>query len=126
MAMSSADSPDTTSSQFDERAAKALTESLSVLDAQTFNHLRNEEFLVVSPTGTYTVDAIAETCTCPDALHRAPEQGCKHLQRVAFARGERPIPGWVDVEAIDSGLGQHLSASPLIATADGRTEVFER
>ncbi len=32
----------------------------------------------------------------------------------------------VDVEAIDSGLGQHLSASPLIATADGRTEVFER
>ena len=125
--MSKADMGDTaTSPQFDERAAKALTESLSVLDSRTFNHLRNEEFLVVSPTGTYTVDAIAETCTCPDALHRAPEQGCKHLQRVAFARGERPIPGWVDVEAIDSGLGQHVSASPLIATADGRTEVFER
>jgi len=125
--MSKADMGDTaTSPQFDERAAKALTESLSVLDSRTFNQLRNEEFLVVSPTGTYTVGAIAETCTCPDALHRAPEQGCKHLQRVAFARGERPIPGWVDVEAIDSGLGQHLSASPLIATADGRTEVFER
>jgi len=31
----------------------------------------------------------------------------------------------IDVEAIDGGLGQHLSADPRIATADGRTEVPE-
>jgi hypothetical protein len=113
------------SSDFSERAAKALTESMTVLDARTFGDLRNEEFLVVSPTGTYHVDAIAETCTCPDALHRAPDEGCKHRLRVAMARGEQPIPGWVDRSAIDEQLGQHLSASPRIATADGRTEVFE-
>ncbi|RLM60005.1 hypothetical protein DVK07_19985, partial [Halorubrum sp. Atlit-26R] len=71
------------------------------------------------------VDAIADTCDCPDALHRAPDGGCKHRLRVALARGERPIPGWVDRSAIDEQLGQHLSASPLIATADGGTEVFE-
>jgi hypothetical protein len=124
--MSKADAGDTaTSPRFDERAAKALTESMSVLDNRTFGDLRNEEFLVVTPTGTYHVDAIAETCDCPDALHRAPDEGCKHRLRVAMARGERPIPEWVDVEAIDDGLGQHLSADPRIATADGRTEVFE-
>jgi hypothetical protein len=124
--MSKADAGDTaTSPRFDERAAKALTESMSVLDNRTFGDLRNEEFLVVTPTGTYHVDAIAETCDCPDALHRAPDEGCKHRLRVAMARGERPIPGWVDVEAIDDGLGQHLSADPRIATADGRTEVLE-
>jgi len=33
-----------------------------------------------------------------------------------------PVPGSL---AIDDGLGQHLSADPRIATADGRTEVFE-
>ncbi|EMA69152.1 hypothetical protein C461_03217 [Halorubrum aidingense JCM 13560] len=124
--MSKADTGDTAPSQrFDERAAKALTESMSVLDARTFSDLRDEEFLVVTPTGTYTVDAIAETCTCPDALHRAPDEGCKHQLRVAMARGERPIPGWVDCSAIDDGLGQHLSADPRIVTADGWTEVLD-
>ena len=29
------------------------------------------------------------------------------------------------VETVDDGLGQHLSADPRIATADGRTEVLE-
>ncbi|CAL92432.1 hypothetical protein BJ1_gp10 [Halorubrum virus BJ1] len=111
--------------RFEGRAAKALTESMTVLDNQTFNELRDEEFLVVSPTGTYTVDAIAETCDCPDALHRAPDEGCKHRLRVAFARGERPIPGWVIRSAIDEDLGQHLAADPLIVNMQGRTEVLD-
>ena len=110
---------------FDERAAKALTEPMSVLDNRLDHNLRNEQFLVVTPTGTYTVDAIAESCGCPDALHRAPDDGCKHVLRVALARGQRVIPAWVDVDAIDEQLGQHLAASPRIATADGRTEVLD-
>lgn len=113
-----------TAGRFSERAAKALTESMTVLDHRTFVELRNEEFLVVSSTGTYTVDTIADTCDCPDALHRAPDEGCKHRLRVALARGEQPIPGWVDRSAIDPQLGQHLAASPRIATSDGGTEVF--
>ena len=113
-----------TAGRFSERAAKALTESMTVLDHRTFVELRNEEFLVVSSTGTYTVDTIADTCDCPDALHRAPDEGCKHRLRVALARGEQPIPGWVDRSAIDPQLGQHLAASPRIVTSDGGTEVF--
>lgn len=108
---------------FGERAAKALYESMSVLDNQTFSDLRDEVFLVVTPTGTYEVDMVAESCDCPDALHRGAR--CKHQRRVSYARGSVPIPGWVDRTAIDEQLGQHLAASPRIATADGRTEVFE-
>jgi len=126
--MSKADSVDSALSpgEFPERAARALTESMTVLDDRLDKDLRDEEFAVVTPTGTYTVDAIAETCDCPDALHRAPDGGCKHIWRVTLARGHRPIPAWIDDRsAIDPQLGQHLSASPRIATADGRTEVFE-
>ena len=107
---------------FDERAARALTETMSVLDGRLDDDLRDEEFLVVTPTGTYRVDAIAETCDCPDALHRGAR--CKHQRRVDYARGAVPIPGWVNRSAIDDDLGQHLSASPRIATPDGQTEVL--
>ena len=124
--MSKAEAVDATTGPgtFDERAAKALTEAMTVLDNALDHDLRDEEFLVVTPTGTYTVDAIAETCDCPDALHRGVR--CKHQRRVDYARGAVPIPGWVDRSAIDPQLGQHLSASPRIATADGRTEVLEQ
>ena len=123
--MSKADSVDATTGPgtFDERGAKALAEAMTVLDNALDHDLRDEEFLVVSPTGTYTVDAIAETCDCPDALHRGVR--CKHQRRVDYARGAVPIPGWANREAIDPQLGQHLSASPRIATADGRTEVLD-
>ncbi|OYR51532.1 hypothetical protein DJ73_13075 [Halorubrum sp. Ea1] len=123
--MSKADSVDATTAPgtFDTRAVKALTEAMTVLDNALDHDLRDEEFVVVTPTGTYTVDAIAETCDCPDALHRGVR--CKHQRRVDYARGAVPIPGWANREAIDPQLGQHLSASPRIATADGRTEVLE-
>jgi len=128
MPMSSANDADvvdatTGPGTFDERAAKALTESMTVLDDGLDHDLRDEEFRVVTPTGTYTVDMVAETCDCPDALHRGSR--CKHQRRISYARGAVPIPGWVNREAVDAQLGQHLSASPRIATADGRTEVFD-
>ncbi|MDB2283681.1 hypothetical protein PM038_00125 [Halorubrum ezzemoulense] len=125
MSSANADAVDATTGPgtFDERAAKALTESMTVLDGSLDHDLRDEEFRVYTPTGTYTVDAIAETCDCPDALHRGAR--CKHQRRVDYARGAVPIPGWVDRSAVDEQLGQHLAASPRIATADGRTEVFE-
>ena len=125
MSSANADAVDATTGPgtFDERAAKALTESMTVLDDTLEGDLRDEEFRVYTPTGTYTVDMVAETCDCPDALHRGVR--CKHQRRISFARGAVPIPGWVDREAIDEQLGQHLSASPRIATADGRTEVLD-
>jgi len=124
--MSKADSVDATTGPgtFDERAAKARTEIMTVLDDALDHDLRDEEFRVVTPTGTYTVDMVGESCDCPDALHRGVR--CKHQRRVDYARGSVPIPGWVNREAIDAQLGQHLAASPRIATADGRTEVFDQ
>ena len=122
--MSKAESPDaaTGPGTFDDRAVKALTEVMSVLDNALDHDLRDEEFLVVTPSGTYRVDAIAETCDCPDALHRGVR--CKHQRRVDYARGAVPIPGWANREAIDDGLGQHLAADPLIVNMQGRTEVL--
>ena len=122
--MSKAESPDATTGPgtFDDRAVKALTEVMSVLDNALDHDLRDEEFLLVTPSGTYRVDAIAETCDCPDALHRGVR--CKHQRRVDYARGAVPIPGWANREAIDDGLGQHLAADPLIVNMQGRTEVL--
>jgi hypothetical protein len=121
--MSTADSVDTTTgpSEFPERAARALTEPMSVLDKRLDHDLRDEEFRVITPRGTYTVDAIAKTCDCPDALHRAPDGGCKHIWRVALARGTAAVPAWIDDwSAIDSQLGQHLAASPRMSADDPR------
>ncbi|PHQ45904.1 hypothetical protein DJ68_10295 [Halorubrum sp. C3] len=125
MSSTNADAVDATTGPgtFDQRAAKALTESMTVLDDTLEGDLRDEEFRVYTPTGTYTVDMVAEACDCPDALHRGVR--CKHQHRISYARGAVPIPGWVDRSAVDEQLGQHLSASPRIATADGRTEVFD-
>jgi len=111
---------------FDDRAASALTSYMAVLEDAPEVVDKPECFAVVSDSGKqYIVDRAAETCTCPDMLHRRPDEGCRHLQRVMYATGMTVIPGWVDRSAIDAQLGQHLSASPRIAIADGRTEVFE-
>ncbi|MFC5278672.1 hypothetical protein ACFPM1_07875 [Halorubrum rubrum] len=123
--MSKAAESASSTESFEDRAARALTEPMTVIDDRLDQSLRDEEFLVVTGSGTYVVDMVAEACDCPDALHRAPDGGCKHIQRVALARGERTIPGWVDRSAIDPELGQHLTASPRIATPDGRTEVLD-
>ncbi|ELZ35394.1 hypothetical protein [Halorubrum tebenquichense] len=111
---------------FKDRAADALTSYMTVLEDLPEVADDSERFAVISDSGSqYIVDCRAGTCTCPDMLHRRPDGGCRHLRRVSFARGAVPIPGWVEREAIDPQLGQHLAASPRIATADGRTEVFE-
>jgi hypothetical protein len=106
---------------FDARAARALTESMTVIDADADADLRDDEYRVHRPESTYTVDMRAESCDCPDALHG---HRCKHQRRVDYATGTVPIPGWVNREAIDPGLGAALGSDPRIAVADGGTEVF--
>jgi len=56
----------------------------------------------------YTVDAESGSCTCPDARYNVPEGGCKHARRVALWRGDEPIPAWVNLEAVDPLLVDHL------------------
>lgn len=112
---------DHTAGTFDDRSVRALTESMTVVDGAVDRDLNDGEYRVYRADSTYLVDAMAETCDCPDALHRGSR--CKHLRRVDYARGAIPIPGWVERDALDRGLGAALqSSSPRIATADGGTE----
>lgn len=104
-----------------KRAAAALTEVMTVLEDLPEVAGDSETMAVVSASGRqYEVDLRADTCTCHDMLHRRPDEGCKHLLRAKFARGERVVPSWVDVDAVDEDLGRHVSGTPLIR-AGGRS-----
>ena len=91
----------------DERDVRALTEYFTVLN--DVGRVRGADglYLVVSQSGSeYLVDYRTERCMCPDAEHRNPEGGCKHVRRVAFATGDRSVPA-VDVD-VDPQLGAHV------------------
>lgn len=93
------------------RDVRALTEYMSVLPDG------GDVFTVVSEGPTYAVAAREGRCTCPD--HQYREERCKHLRRVAFATGDRPVPAHVDVAAVDPDLGEHVAAGPRVAATDG-------
>jgi len=77
-------------------------------------------YLVVTESGgSYTVDGREGRCTCPDAEYR--DATCKHQRRVAFATGARSVPTWVDRDAVDDHLGEHVTAS---ADADTETDAL--
>lgn len=95
----------------DERDVRALTQYLTVLPVSS------DLYEVVSQSGrAYVVDAREGVCTCADFAYRRPDGGCKHVRRVAFATGERPVPADVDPAAIDEHLGRHVGS---VAVADG-------
>ena len=85
--------------------ARALTECMVVVedDPECFD---DHEVAVYSGATRYAVNPVVGFCTCPsDQFHSGP---CKHRERVAFARGEKPIPQWVDHDRIDPLLLQRL------------------
>lgn len=101
---------------------------MSVLEG--FGASEAGEYVVVSQSGSqYDVDVLTETCTCPDHEHR--QNRCKHLRAVAFASGRREIPAWVDRDAIENTLGDHIEGGPVFADAveaedDATAEATER
>lgn len=102
----------------DDRDVRALTECMTIL------YDGGSMFEVVSESGrTHTVDTRTGRCTCRDYEHNLPDGDrvmCKHRARIAFATGERPIPGWVDMDQVDNLLGEQLpNAEPRVAVADG-------
>jgi hypothetical protein len=101
-----------TGTELDERDVRALTEYLTVLPEAP------DVYQVVSQSGaTYTVDARGGACTCPDFEYR--DVRCKHLRRVAFATGERPVPAGVDRDGLDEQLGRHVDGGPRVLATDG-------
>jgi len=77
------------STDLEPRTERALTECMTVLpdapDLFTVGENGNE---------SYTVDARAGVCSCPDFQYREPAGGCKHVRRVVFATAERPVPSY--------------------------------
>ncbi|WP_336133678.1 hypothetical protein [Natronomonas amylolytica] len=94
----------------EKRDVRALTEYMTTLP------LGGHLYSVTTESGSeYHVDALEERCTCPDYEQNLPtddgRERCKHLARVAFATGERSIPEYANVDAIDSQLGEHTENS---------------
>jgi predicted nucleic acid-binding Zn finger protein len=102
------------------RDVRALTEVMSVLPEG------GDVYTVVGENagGEYTVDLRAGRCTCPDAQYRLEDgEQCKHVRRAAYATGERPIPAWIDADAIDDHLGAHVGGGPCHVATDGGAEI---
>jgi predicted nucleic acid-binding Zn finger protein len=110
---------ESTDTELDARDARALTECMTVLPEG------GDVYTVVGENGgTYSVDAReGGRCTCPDYKHNLPtddgRERCKHAARVAYATGERSVPAWVDRDAVDGHLGEHVAAGPQVAATDG-------
>ena len=80
---------------------RAMTELLAVW---------SRLFIVAGEPGdTYTVDVETHSCTCPDAKHRDPDGGCKHVRRALFWSGEARVPDWVNRDALDPLLADRLA-----------------
>ena len=102
----------------EQRGVRALTEYMTVLP------LGGDVYSVTTQSGSeYRVDALEGRCTCPD--HQYREVRCKHIRRVVFATGERPIPAWVDADEVDAQLGQHVDGTPKVAATDGGVTLEE-
>jgi predicted nucleic acid-binding Zn finger protein len=107
-----------TDAELDARDVRALTEYMTVLPKG------GDVYSVTTESGSeYTVDAREGRCTCPDYKHNLPTDDgrhrCKHAARVAYATGGRPVPAWVDTDAVDPDLGAHVDATPRVAATDG-------
>jgi hypothetical protein len=106
------------SNDLEQRGVRALTEYMTVLP------LGGDVYSVTTQSGSeYRVDACEGRCTCPDHQYREVE--CKHIRRVAFATGNRPIPAWVDADEVDAQLGEHVEEIPKVAATDGGVTLAE-
>jgi hypothetical protein len=111
-----ADTPEI--SDLPDRTEAALTEVMSVLDDIGLARGAPDLYLVVSSFGsTYLVDTRKGTCECPDDEYR--DITCKHKRRVAFATGERPIPGWIQRAQLDDNFGGHVDGDVRFSATDG-------
>jgi len=94
------------------RDIRALSEAMVVLPERLTvpsDGVGPGMFLVQTETEQYIVDPDLGACTCPDARHRSPDDGCKHVRRVQFERGARAMPAWVDPADCGHGFRQFVS-----------------
>jgi hypothetical protein len=104
----------------DDRAVRALTEYITVLDGDggIFTVIGENE------NGSYRVDAIEGRCTCDDSRYNLdPDESCKHQHRVAFATARREVPSWVDESSIAGDLGAFVDNVPTPAASNQTAKV---
>ncbi|AFZ73067.1 hypothetical protein [Natronobacterium gregoryi] len=102
---------DTVDADVDELDERALTEYLTVLEDQGRVRGCPDLYLVVSESGReYLVNSQPWACECAD--HQYRDRLCKHIRRVAFAIGERPVPRSFDQDDVAGELGEHVDVSP--------------
>jgi hypothetical protein len=80
---------------------RALTEHILVLPPRLSPRydVGSGLFHTIGESGAeYVTDPIEKSCTCPDAKYR--DRVCKHIRRVQFETGERPVPAWADARAV--------------------------
>ena len=96
----------------DARDARALTEPMTVCGQLGRARGADDLYLVVS-TSEYLVDVREGVCECPD--HQYRDANCKHLRRVTYEAGMRPIPVWADRDALDDQLlaAEHVDGEPV-------------
>lgn len=94
--------------ELETRDIRALSEAMQVVPARKLarRDVPPGAFLVVREDGEHVVDPDLGACTCEDMEYRDPEDGCKHLRRVAFETGARSLPRWLDAD--DCGFGFRL------------------
>jgi len=113
--------PTTDRTDLEKRTRRALEQYLTVLDDVDEAAGAPDLYVVVSESGSqYCVDARGGSCTCPDAEHRNPDGGCKHVRRVAFATGDEAIAAGADPDAVDDQLGAHVDGAVRWACEHGR------
>lgn len=106
----SADEPtEVESTDVDDRTQRVHTEYTNVLPEGV------ELFTVVGENhperdqGAYTVDLRLGRCSCADSKYREPVGACKHVRRVEFATGPKPVPAGVSPgDVADEFGGKHL------------------
>lgn len=106
----------------DSRTERALVEPLTVLDHDE-TPVDDADTTIVTVTSasgsTYDVDARAGSCSCPDARHRDPDGGCKHVRRARVALGRETVDARTIREVdVDPQLGAN-APGPRVATSDG-------
>jgi len=92
----------------DSTLFRALREPMYVCDDHP-EARGDHEVVVYNEDREYVVNVDVGHCSCPAQMyHHGPSEPCKHRIRAELARGDREIPEWVCLDAVDDQLRRRL------------------
>lgn len=99
------------------RAYRARNERMVVVPREDNHEVCIGLYDVVTTGGSYVVDGVDGVCDCPDMEYNRPDDGCKHVRRVAYMLERTSLPGeGEDSAGYNDALNQlHESLSSEIA-----------